>query len=457
MFSNSLILSYVTLYIIILLVFVLTQVTHSTSRFLACLCAVCLTLFVMSLWNEFIMGRTGYDFRAFWIAGRRLLNGLDPYDPSAYPDFVLLNPPTVFPLTAVLSLLPRRLSEACWLSLNLVGTMSLVPFALRILDRRAFPYVPSLHADRRIATIILMSVFALSLGSYSGLRAGQLSSVTTIAILAALDARGRGHPMWSGFFLAVASIKTATLIPFLMLFGRREDCKTWVVFGLVILALSLSVSPPRMIGERLKANLRNISDYGGEGRLNDYSFANRASFNLIGFDRLFYCCGLRDRAQIRIWQLAAMGFLGALLGWDIVFKKKLQLDSLLSLTSCYSMLFLYHRFYDTSILVLPLVYCVTRLPRVTSWGRWRLTLAAVALLGAMQGAGDLLYFLYTHTRDRVILSSVVECFVLPLSTWLIVCAFFLIWWSSRAPLGGETTDAPVQRSLTTSSPTCISP
>src|SRR6266566_2587174 len=92
------------------------------------------------------------------------------------------------------------------------------------------------------------------------------------------------------------------------------------------------------------------------GKVNDYSFQGARNESIIGFDHLFYRLGLRDRRLIRTLQYLAVAASGLWVAWQVVVAR-LPRGAACSLVALYSMVFLYHRDYDTLILALPLVYC----------------------------------------------------------------------------------------------------
>ena len=422
---------YVGLYAALLAAFFPALALNLRKQFLCFLAAICLIAAATSLVGELARGRIGCDYEVFWIAGRRILGRLNPYDPSSFSEMPFVSPPTFFPIAAALALPPLKVSNTIWAALNFLGGFCLVPLARRVLTSLGSPdggFHDSLDTS---ISFVLSCIVALSFGSYAGLRAGQLSTLTSLAILTAILERNLRRPIAAGFSLAVATVKYATLIPFLLLFTGAMRRRIWasLIFG--ILTLSAMFTSPFNLAGRLDSNWRMITQHTQEGQINDYSYTNKASFNMIGFDRMSYCFGLRDRGLIRIVQLAVVGALGCVVAWEALWNRRLAPQACAAVVACYSMLFVYHRFYDTSILALPLVYCVAQLRNMTSGNRWVLILASAAIVGAMQGAGDLFYWFYIHTRDHRFLSLVVQVLILPLSTWLILSAFLLIWWNSR--------------------------
>src|SRR5262249_32620759 len=131
---------------------------------------------------------------------------------------------------------------------------------------------------------------------------GQLSIVAAVALVAALDAQGRGRPIWAGVWLTLASIKTATMLPFLLLFLRRSDLKTWITLACGVIFLSLLGNKPIELPGRVELMLQHIKELEQPGMVNDYTFEGTQHVTMLGFDHALYRLGLRDRAWIRVGQ-----------------------------------------------------------------------------------------------------------------------------------------------------------
>jgi len=271
-----------------------------------------------------------------------------------------------------------------------------------------------------------------SFASYAGLRAGQLSVLTTLALLLAILAAHRSHAGVAGLCLAIASSKVATMLPFVILFlRRRSNYAVLAVFSLSALIMSVMYVKPFSLPSVLRDNLHAIVIHGEAGRINDYVLSSGpASFNMIGLDRLVDCLGIHDRSIAKSLQLIVIGLLGISLAFEILWRRRLSDAASCSLVACYAMLFLYHRFVDTLILCLPLIYAVGHC-RSAPPRRWPMVVAVAALLGAMQGSGDLLYGIYDATRASSLVGRIVQVVIVPIPTWLIIVAMSIIWSDAR--------------------------
>ena len=147
---------------------------------------------------------------------------------------------------------------------------------------------------------------------------------------------------------------------------------------------------------------------------------------MLGFEHAFYRLGLRNRAVIRILQLIAILVLGLWVMGQVV-ANRLPRAALCSLVALYSVVFFYHRIYDTVILTLPLVYCVGR-ARIEQ-GRSRRCFAASAI--------SILLVLYPNTTGLKSLSEaslnwgvwgrLVQATLLTYATWLVMLAIILLY------------------------------
>ena len=193
---------------------------------------------------------------------------------------------------------------------------------------------------------------SFSEASLKDLYLGQLGVFTAVMLLLALVAQGWGRPIWAGVCLFLATVKFVTMIPFLILFLRRAD--RWTCAVLIILVVGSCALTGRII--ELPARAATLSQRAEElaapGRVNDYSYDGTRNEGIISFEHLFYRLGMRDREWIRYTQFLALAAVGAWVAY-LVILKDLPRPAAASLVSFFSLLFLYHRDYDTVILALP--------------------------------------------------------------------------------------------------------
>ena len=149
------------------------------------------------------------------------------------------------------------------------------------------------------------------------------------------------------------------MLPFLLLFHRKADLAAWVAMACVCLTLCLAAGRPAELPGRLSNMAHRIETLRGPGKVNDYSFEGPQNESMIGFDHLLYRLGMSDRRRIRALQYGLTALSGLWTAWQVLVIRRPR-GVACSLVALFSMVFLYHRDYDTLILVLPLVYCTGR-------------------------------------------------------------------------------------------------
>src|SRR5262249_1919096 len=147
---------------------------------------------------------------------------------------------------------------------------------------------------------------------------GQLSVLVTVLVLAALYAQGHGRSGWAGAFLALATLKVGTMLPFLLLFLRRRDGWFWAALVVVSLGLCLASGHLADLPGLFRTGMDRVAQLEGPGIVNDYSFEGPRPENLLGFDRALYCLGMRDRGAIRVVQFVILLALGGWVAWEVV-------------------------------------------------------------------------------------------------------------------------------------------
>jgi hypothetical protein len=299
----------------------------------------------------FVNPPCGSDFRIFYKGGEAVRAGTDPY-----VSVWMVYPPSVLPLLALMAAFPMANSLAVWSVLNTVAAASLILLATLALRVQGSPEFERPAPD---LLGLLSAAMMLSLPIYWTIGLGSLAIVVAFTLLLAIYAREAGWPILAGVCLGLATAKPQTLLPFLLLFMRRSDIKTWVSMIVVSACLFAISGPVNTLPHRVHENLSNILTLSAHGNTNDYSFDNIQSHTIIGFDRLVYCLGLRNRGVILIVLLGLMGLFGIGLTYQI-WRSRISRVAACSLVPLYALLFTYHRVPDCGVLALPLVYCSTR-------------------------------------------------------------------------------------------------
>lgn len=358
-------------------------------------------------WLTLLSSAKGVDAKIFWNAGSQVWDGLNPY---AAPE--IMNPPTAFPFFAMFALLPFMAFTVLWKVLNLGGGLTLAALSGRLDDPRA--------GQSAMIVALLGCAVLLSFPYRYGVALGQLSLLTTAAVFVALWCQQRQRPVAAGVFLAIGSIKPAIMLPFLLLFCQRRDWKSWVSLTVAGFGLTFLTIPPTELPQRLADCLANIKRAGEPGRVNDYSFASSNNRELIALDYAFYHLGLRERGHVQAAQLLTVGLLGAWVAWQVLGSSRLSRAAAISLVTCYTTLFLYHRLYDMVLLAVPLVYVVGQARSEPGRVRWLYSACALALLGVLNVRLELLKSLTPYAMQPGFGPWLVEALLLPYGTWLML-------------------------------------
>ena len=380
----------------------------------------------------------GFDYRIFWEAGGDVWAGRDPYAADRFPDHPFLQPPTALPIFAAFALLPYDASFVVWTILNALACLALVALARHTLlsqealeDRGNDGAAAALRKLSPLAVVTLSATLVISDASFLNVYLGQFSILTALALLAALAAQGRGRPLWAGFWLALATVKLGTMLPFLLLFFRKADRWTWISLCVFVLGLCLLGERPANLPGRPALLLEHIGQLSSPGRVNDYSFAGPRNDNLIGFDQAFYRVGLRNRLVIALAQGAAVLLLGAWVARQVMGQGKLPRAAACSLVALLATVFFYHRSYDMVILVLPLVYSTAQARAANGTARWLFAAVAAACLLVLYVNIDFL----RGTRELSLTWGAwgwfPQALVLPYATWLILLAMVCLVLGTR--------------------------
>ena len=374
-----------------------------------------------------------FDYRSFWQLGRVLLSGGDSLDFVAGHELPPLNPPTAYPWFAAMALLPFRASLVAWMFVSAAGLAALVPLAHRILVDRGTPGLPG------CGLALVTAAFMISNSPRAMIQSGQLAFITAFGLIAALACQSRGRPGWAGFWLVQGTLKPNTTLPFLLLFLRRRDIRTWVVSGALITA-SLLAFWGTDLRRHATVYLQTIEKLSRPGGANDISLGAASNADMVGLDYAFYRLGLRAPGAAGKAQIVAIALLGAALAFRILRRPgALPTGGDCSLVALFSVIFLYHRSHDCVVLALPLTYAVARARAGSGQARWAYlgaTAAVLLVLSHQRKAVELLSKAYRDRADG--LALLVQAIVLPYATWLVLGAMIALAlgdrWSRDLPI-----------------------
>jgi len=370
------------------------------------------------------------DFKAFYYAGREVIAGRDPYllqgGPPRLPAF---NPPTFQPLAIAISILPYRWMGALWCGLNIAGSIGLVELSRRVLNLQGGIFGRSIPPQ---GTAVLVAAVALSSASRTGLEVGQLHVVVALLVLGALGAQATGRPVLAGLLLASATAKPQTSLPFLILFLRRSDLATWATLPVAALLLIITTTPPHDWVTRFwswQASARGSFEPGQVNSLNDGGV-----LLLIAPSQILYGLGMRDLDQIRGCQFLLTIVLGLALMYEVTWRGRLTRQAASALVACYSMLFVYHRPYDTVLLALPLVYAATAATAASrSRGPVRalFVTSAMAILVAMNSYFSIQFTLLHKSWRLGPAGWLIRALAVPYPTYAVMLAMGTLWFAVR--------------------------
>jgi hypothetical protein len=381
-----------------------------------------------TIYSPFLWTNAGWcgDFRYVWWGGAYALQGKDPYTVQGFspPDdkiTAFVYPPFTLPFFELFALAPLPVSEILWTSLNVLICLSLGWLTRRALIAQDGEQVATLPLS--LAALLTAPVI-LSITMNLALAIGQPALLVTFALLAALTMQAckPPRPAVTAAFLALASIKVQTLAPFLLLFLRRRDRRTWLLLGLMGAALMLGAGNPADLPRKFSAFFDANLALRQPGHGGDYSLSNRKMVFMFGFQHLFSRLGIVHGPTAMTLSLACILGLGAYLAYLAWSRPTLPRGALCALVSLYSMLFIYHQLYDLPILIIPLFYSASRLHATSGPARWCYAwVIAAVLLALNEPYGEFLRLQTLYSS-----SALVRILVLPSLTYLILTAMLAL-------------------------------
>jgi hypothetical protein len=408
-------------------VFVLTLIFSCSIRPKVVYCFGCLilTLAFANILLAFYDPLFAFDYRIFWLVGRDVIEGLDPYIEPRFREHHFLHPPTALPVFAMFALISFSLSKVIWCIANGLALCVSVSFTQRVLLQQEHlisqgQFGPSSWKMPPSILVGLTGIFAVSTASFTLFATGQLSLLVTIGLLAALDAQSRGRPLQAGLWLALASIKITTLLPFLLLFLRRADLRTWLSFGVGLMVLTFITTPPAKLHETANLLAQHIRELQEPGQVNDVSFQGTQHTTILGLDHALYRLGMRDFGWIQIGQALGLLALTLAVARLVMVLRMMPRAAACSLVAAFSVIFLYHRIYDTMVLVIPLVYCTGWARAAQGPSRWLFagTAIAIVLVLFLPIAG--LSALARYSFESGSVGRLIQAVLLPYATWAVL-------------------------------------
>jgi hypothetical protein len=368
----------------------------------------------------------GKDFAEyFWPAGQALHHGENPYDVHG-----VINPPTAFPFYLAIGAVPLAAIRVIWIAGLVFGALLVVEMGRRALvaagDGDARRIEPSF-------VLLLTAILCQSRANRMGIELGQLALPVTLFVLGAFWAYHRGCHVIAGALMALASVKTPTMLPCLLVFHRRSDWKVWAALAVTGFGLVLSTTAPGDIIPRCRDCLRGIAATRAEGHTDDIGIANHRNTSMVSLDLLLNRLGMTDPGAVQPVQGAILLGLLLVIAWMVLGRDRVSPAAAMSMIALYAMLFLYHRLYDLLLLALPLVYVSGRARSATGQARWLYVGCAACMLVAM----NTMPWMLSGARERVLnvddsFSALLRVLVLPHLTWMVLTSLVLLLWAERA-------------------------
>jgi hypothetical protein len=342
-----------------------------------CLLVLASTEFMLRGPVRFARARDFNDFISPYIQTRLLLTGMDPYGPTnlvafwptdAVPFAFLKRDladgslvlkrgiPTAYPLTSWVVLAP-----IAWLPWHVAYRIWLVVTVLAF-GLAAWSLITLLGFRWHEMRTYLFLALALALAPvHTGLAAGSIVIVVVGLCAIAVLAADREWNITSGVLIGIAvALKPQIGLPFLAyyLIRRRWSIATTAVALLAVLAsiaiFQLMESHTPWI-ESYRYNSRTLFAHGSLG---DFTESNPIRFSLVNLQVLLYTF-LPDRAWANSLAILTVGLLGLL--WLLLAGRcadtRNELLALGALTVL-SLLPVYHRLYDATLLIFPLAWSV---------------------------------------------------------------------------------------------------
>jgi hypothetical protein len=324
---------------------------------------------------RFAQHRDFNDFISPYIQSSAWLQGTDPYSPAnlvrlwpigaARPDFLATNLadgslvykrgiPTAYPLTcfvllAPIAILPWHIAQALWLVVSLLAYSVMVVSLLSLTGLRRSPQ--SMYA---------FLAFALALAPFhTGLAAGSIVIVAVGLTASAIWAARLEHNTWAGVLIALTiALKPQIGLPFLFYYVvRRKWRLSLVAVALVTLLAAVAIIRLEVAAAPwMQSYLYDNKVLFAPGSLGDFTELNPIRFGLISLQVPAYTIlGNRNTANIVAVLIAST--LGIV--WlFFVTRAGSKRDELLELSALavLSLLPVYHRLYDASLLIFPLAW-----------------------------------------------------------------------------------------------------
>ena len=332
--------------------------------------------------------------------------------PSPYPitTLVVISPFTVFPWTIALSV---------WIALSVTSVVLSAFGRLSICDCRI--------GDHR-SQLFVIALFALA-PLHTGLGTANPAILAVSLTVLTVWAAQRDKKITAGLLLALALCLKPTVAGGLLLYYlvRRQWKAVGVTCGIAAIVAALGVSRLAFAGTPWIASyIASTQRMFSTGSLDDFTGADAIRFNMVNAQVLFYAILRSAPLADHLAKLVGVGFLGC---WLWLSHQRRTASGLLEISaiSVLSLIPLYHRFYDASLLIWPLAWVLLRLQKRSTIFLVLLAIAPFLVPGAV-----LLSETATRLSSRVTSSWWWNTLLLPHEVWaLILLTVLILYWMAR--------------------------
>lgn len=389
------------------------------------------------------------DFISPYIQAKALVQGTDPYSPEnlvrLWPeearrfDFLardlasgnlIVNRgiPTAYPLTCFLLLVPFALcpwpvAHIAWLVVNIILVLWLIWSLILLAGFRA----------EQKRTYLFVAV-ALALAPFhTGLAAGSIAIVAVALCGVAISAAHRKHDNLAGTFIGIAiCLKPQIGLPFLIYYLLRRRWQVSAVsLGLVV------ITAVAAMGRLAASHTPWLQNYRVDNRvllatgiLSDFTERNPIRFSLVNLQVALYPL-VKQAVTANILAVAISGLM--FLVWLLlVLRRDRPADELLDVSTIavLSLLPVYHRLYDASVLILPLCWILSAWSnQLRSFARRALPLVLIFLVPGGSALEQLQ--LNGHVPAAAANSGWWRTLVMPHQVWALFLLGVLLLWTMK--------------------------
>ncbi|MFQ5629126.1 MAG: glycosyltransferase family 87 protein, partial [bacterium] len=295
------------------------------------------------------------DFKVIYTAGRAFAQNRNPYlddeikntwrevsrrqnlvDEAApgLPETPFVYPPAVLLVAQPFSWFAYPVAKVLWFGLNLFFLAGIFFLLARMGGFSKIPY------DLLVCALVLLGLKSTRLGLVSG----QMVFFSFFFCLLSYRFANCGRPLLAATGLTLAMLKYSFALPFLLFFVTAQKYKIAllaVCLTIVFSAIALTALP----AGTLQAYLASVKSTLASGGINDFSFANARYFELTGLHGVLY---FLFRSRTAVWIVSIILMFGAgYIAWRYRKYFLSKTENMLMLFTFCSLLFTYHRIYDS--------------------------------------------------------------------------------------------------------------